>query len=235
MPPQRKRPKQKWKRNKLRLNYLIGTVILQSTKGIHSLRQSSRMLINTSIAWASPKILTWNSQCSKNQSSSPTILLSMWKTLSFSEIQLLCSKLLRSQKEIGIDSHTTVHRSMMPSGTVWVMLSVVSKSSQLRVFGQFANSTRLSQQTIRMSLTSKRGKCDEYKEILYVSFHFLSFWSCLLENYFSQLGLWFSQTQCHRNLWARKRRTNDLSNLKISKKIQLINWATFCQTTCRNW
>ena len=235
MPPQRKRPKQKGKRNKLRLNYLSDTVILQSTKVIHSLRQSSRMLINTSIAWASPKILTWNSQCSKNQSSSPTILLSMWKTLSFSEIQLLCSKLLRSQKEIGIDFHITAHRSTTPFGTVWVMWLVVSKSFQLRVFGQFANNTRLSPQIIRMSLTSKRGKCDESKEILYVSFHFLSFWSCLLENYSSRLGLWFSQTQCHRNLWARKRRTNVSSNSKISRKIQRINWATFYQTTCRNW
>ena len=103
------------------------------------------------------------------------------------------------------------------------------------MFGQCSNSTRLSPQIIRMSLTSKRGKCDESREILYVLFHFLSFWSCLPENYSFQLGSWFSPTQCHHNLWARKRRTNDLSNLKTCKKMQRTNWATFYQTICRNW
>ena len=204
-------------------------------KEIHSWRRSSRMLINTSIAWVSPKIPRLNSLCSRNLSSSPMILLSMWKTLSFSEIQLSCSKLQPLPKEIGIDSHTTALKSMTPFGTVWVMWLVVLKSFQLRVFGQFDNSTRLSQQTIRMCLTSKRGRWDESKEILYVSFHFLSFWSCLLENYSSRLGLWFSLTQCHRSSWAKKRRTNDLNNSKTSKKMQLINWATFYLTICRSW
>ena len=151
------------------------------------------------------------------------ILLSTLKTLSFSEIQLLCSKQQNSRSGTGQGSRIIYHKEMMLSGMVSVMWQRAWSSSQLKVYGWSNSNTPHWLQITKMCHISKREKCVEFREISSVSFHSLYSWSCLLVNYSSPPGLWYSQTLCLHSLWARRRRTRGLSNWRTSKRTQRIN------------